>query len=324
MEITTNTISVQTVERTERIFVHSEASRPPHPGRCAAAGAGTRAGAGRRGGRHRAPPWVAFTGSGWLGWPGWSRRPNSTLPDVSSMNASSSEASGVSSCSTTDADAAISPIRAAGQAGDGQQVGAVARRGRGRAASVLAGRHGAARRGDQLGQPGRVRRAHPDRLVGAAGDHVLGGGLDDQLAPADHDQVVGGDRHLVHQVAGYQDGPALGGQLLHQVPDPQHALGVQPVHRLVQQQHLRVAEQGRGDAEPLAHAEGEAARPLVGHRAAARPAPAPRPPGNAAGPGSGPGTAGDCGPSGRGARTWPRAARRPCAAGWAGPGTACR
>jgi hypothetical protein len=39
--------------------------------------------------------------------------PNSTLPDVSSMNAPSSEASGVSSCSTIDADAASSPIRGA-------------------------------------------------------------------------------------------------------------------------------------------------------------------------------------------------------------------
>ncbi|MGH3152835.1 MAG: hypothetical protein ACRDOB_19190 [Streptosporangiaceae bacterium] len=43
------------------------------------------------------------------------RSPYSTLSAVSSMNASSSEASrGVSSCSTTDAEAASSPIRGAG------------------------------------------------------------------------------------------------------------------------------------------------------------------------------------------------------------------
>ena len=44
---------------------------------------------------------------------------------------------------------------------------------------------------------------------------------------------------------------------LHQVPDPQDALGVEPVDRLVEHQDLRVAEQGRGDAEPLPHAERE-------------------------------------------------------------------
>ena len=142
------------------------------------------------------------------------------------------------------------------QAGDREQPGAL---GRG------APDHFAARRRDQFGQPVRVGGAHPDRLVGAARDHVLGAGLGDELAPADDDQVVGGDGHLVHQVAGHQDGSALGGEPLHQVPDPQDAFGVEPVDRLVEEQDLRVAEHGHGDAEPLAHAEREAAGPLVRH-----------------------------------------------------------
>jgi hypothetical protein len=33
------------------------------------------------------------------------------------------------------------------------------------------------------------------------------------------------------------------------------ALRVQPVHRLVEQQHVGVAEQGGGDAQALRHAE---------------------------------------------------------------------
>jgi hypothetical protein len=77
--------------------------------------------------------------------------------------------------------------------------------------------------------------------------------------------VVGGDSHLVHQVTGHKDGAALGGELLHQVPDPQDAFGIEAVDRLVEEQDFRVAEHGHGHAEPLAHAEREAAGPLVRH-----------------------------------------------------------
>jgi hypothetical protein len=58
-----------------------------------------------------------------------------------------------------------------------------------------------------------------------------------------------------------RDGAALGGEHLHQVPDPQDAFGVEPVDRLVEQQDLRVTEHGHGHAEPLAHAEREAPYP---------------------------------------------------------------
>jgi hypothetical protein len=150
------------------------------------------------------------------------------------------------------------------QAGDREQPGAVLRAAHRTALRTATGDLPARRR-DHLSQPVRVGGAHPDRLVRAAGDDILGAGLGDEPAPADDDQVVGGDRHLVHQVAGDQDGSALGGEALHQVPDPQDALGIEPVDRLVQQQDLRVAEHGHGHAEPLAHAERETAGPLVRH-----------------------------------------------------------
>jgi hypothetical protein len=56
-------------------------------------------------------------------------------------------------------------------------------------------------------------------------------------------------------MAGDQDRAALTGQRAHQVADPAHPVGIEPVDRLVEQQHAGVAEQGRRDAEALFHAE---------------------------------------------------------------------
>ena len=90
---------------------------------------------------------------------------------------------------------------------------------------------------------------------------------------------------LAHQVAGDEHRPALGRQRRSRPPDPDDALGVEPVDRLVEHQHRRVAEQRRGDAQPLPHAEREAAGPASGdRRGRARPARAPRRPGGAAMP----------------------------------------
>ena len=99
------------------------------------------------------------------------------------------------------------------------------------------------------------------------------------LPAPDDDQVVGGLGHLAHQVRGHEHRPALGGQRLQQVADPADAVGIQAVDRLVQDDGLRVAEQRRGDAEPLAHAEGEAARPASGPPRPGRPGRPPRRPG---------------------------------------------
>ncbi len=121
--------------------------------------------------------------------------------------------------------------------------------------------------GDHTGQPGRVRRPDQDTLPGIAAGELRDRAVGEQPPAAYDDQVVGGYRHLVHQVAGDQYRPALGREHLHQCPDPQHALGIQPVDRLVKQQRPRVAEQRGGDAEALPHAEREPADPPAGHAA---------------------------------------------------------
>jgi hypothetical protein len=75
--------------------------------------------------------------------------------------------------------------------------------------------------------------------------------------------VLGGDRHLAHQVARHEHRPALGGEVLQERADPADAVRVQAVDRLVEHDDGRVAEQGGGDAQPLTHAEREAAGPAV-------------------------------------------------------------
>lgn len=56
------------------------------------------------------------------------------------------------------------------------------------------------------------------------------------LPPPDHDQMVRGQLHLTHQVAGEEDRTSLSRQGLHQIADPGDALGVEAVGRLVKDQ----------------------------------------------------------------------------------------
>jgi hypothetical protein len=100
---------------------------------------------------------------------------------------------------------------------------------------------------------------------GAASDDVLDGAFGDQAAAADDDEPVGGQGHLAHEVAGDQDRAAFGGEGAQQLADPLDALGVEAVDRFVEEQSRRVAQQRRGDAEALAHPEGEPAGPAVRH-----------------------------------------------------------
>ena len=96
--------------------------------------------------------------------------------------------------------------------------------------------------------------------------------------------------------------------------DPADPLGVEAVDRLVEHQDRRVAEQRRGDAQPLLHAEGES--PLAcGPPRPARSAPAPRRPGGARSRCSARSTADATTRCVRCARRWHPAARRPRAAG---------
>ena len=65
-------------------------------------------------------------------------------------------------------------------------------------------------------------------------------------------------------MAGDEDGAPLVGEPPQQRADPQDAVEVEAVDRLVEQEHLRVAEQRGGDAEPLPHAERVPLDPTAG------------------------------------------------------------
>ena len=105
-----------------------------------------------------------------------------------------------------------------------------------------------------------------DRLV--AGGHLteLGGRhVGDQATPANDHEVLGHQFHLAHEVRRHEHGTTLFGQPLEQVADPQDALRVEAVDRLVEHHHFRVPEECGGDAEALSHAEREAATAATGH-----------------------------------------------------------
>ncbi len=108
---------------------------------------------------------------------------------------------------------------------------------------ALAGRVEAAQRGEQ-----RVRlgRAQPDALGQQRRQLTLG------HAPAavdDHDPVAGG-RHVLQHVAGEQDRPAVACVPLEALPQRSERVWVQPARRLVEQEHLRLGDQRRGEREP--------------------------------------------------------------------------
>src|SRR5215469_10072495 len=84
-----------------------------------------------------------------------------------------------------------------------------------------------------------------------------------ELSRVDDHHVVGGLGHLAEHVAGDNDGAALVGQGAQQPAQPGDAGGVEAVGRLVEQENLRVAEEGRGQAQALAHAEREPPHPSV-------------------------------------------------------------
>ena len=69
------------------------------------------------------------------------------------------------------------------------------------------------------------------------------------------------------QVRGQQHGAAAVGEVAQELAHPAHPGRVEPVGRLVEDQHLGVAEQRVGEPEPLAHAERVLPDPLARGRA---------------------------------------------------------
>src|SRR5215218_7130549 len=82
----------------------------------------------------------------------------------------------------------------------------------------------------------RTRTAPPARV-----DDLLDRAGGDDATAADHQEMVGGLGHLAHQVRGKEDGSSFGGQGTHELADPLHALGVEPVDRLVEDERPGVA-----------------------------------------------------------------------------------
>ena len=144
----------------------------------------------------------------------------------------------VSSCSGTPASNAISPTRAGSSASTTSKSPSTV--------TVSPARSSASRSWSG------ARRAH---------DHVPAGrepadrALVDELAAVDHHDVVDRLRHLGQHVAGDEHRAALGGHAAQEVAQPADALRIEAVGGLVEDQHLRVAEQRGGEPEPLAHAE---------------------------------------------------------------------
>ena len=101
------------------------------------------------------------------------------------------------------------------------------------------------------GAPLTVLNAHLG-LAGVAGPQIRDLAAATTPGPT---VVVGELLHLAEQVAGDQHRAALGGERLEQVAHPADALRVEPVGRLVEDQHPRVADQRGGDPEPLLHAQ---------------------------------------------------------------------
>ena len=123
-----------------------------------------------------------------------------------------------------------------------------------------------------VGDPG-LGSAHRDRAlvvgrrqpVGRAGAALEVGDrtLVHDLAGADDRHPVAQLLDLGQQVAGEQHGHPLVGQPPDQQPHVAHSGGVEPGGRLVEQQQLRIAQQRRGDPEPLAHPVRVAADPVA-------------------------------------------------------------
>ena len=87
--------------------------------------------------------------------------------------------------------------------------------------------------------------------------------LRDPAAVGDDDDVVDGLLDLGEHVARDQQGSPFVGEVPQEAAQPPDALGVQAVGRLVEDDHLRVAEQGGGEAEALAHPHRVAAGSLA-------------------------------------------------------------
>ena len=117
---------------------------------------------------------------------------------------------------------------------------------------------GSSRGADPGGKPERDRR----RLMVAVADLARPPGGDDPAADDDRDPV-GEPLRLVHVVGGEEDGLAEVAEARDHLPRLAARRGVEAGGRLVEEEQVRVADQGDGDIEAPQLAAREAARPRV-------------------------------------------------------------
>ena len=132
---------------------------------------------------------------------------------------------------------------------------------------VFVQRDGDAVASQNLHEPVWLVCAHPSAAQAVAADDVIDGCIRNDPAAPDHDQVVSGERHFAHQVAGQENRAPLRRQMPDQLPNPRHALRIQTVDRLVENDGLWVTEKCGGDSEALTHAQRESLDFLPGHGA---------------------------------------------------------
>ena len=86
---------------------------------------------------------------------------------------------------------------------------------------------------------------------------------EDQLAEADHHEVVADRLDLRELVRRDDHGASVAPQFAEQLPDLHDPRRIEPVRRLVEDEQVRVGEEGGGDAEALLHPEREALHRLA-------------------------------------------------------------
>ena len=115
----------------------------------------------------------------------------------------------------------------------------------------------------QAAGPVGVRALDLD-LEGGPGQELGDRALADDLAPVDDGDGVAGALDLVEEMGRQHDGAPLGHERQDHVAHVEHARRVEAVHRFVEDQQLRIAEEAGGDAEALAHAHGVLGHLVVG------------------------------------------------------------
>src|SRR5665811_1408191 len=83
----------------------------------------------------------------------------------------------------------------------------------------------------------------------------------DETAFGDNDDVVDRRLDFCEHVARNQDGAPFTGEVAQEAPQPDDAFGIESVGGFIEDEDLRIAEQGCRQSQPLAHSERESPGP---------------------------------------------------------------